>query len=69
MLTTRECSICGMIRTMTESRSDFPTLGRNWIRVRSSMIKGKNAVTIKKDACAAYTVISSFTHRSQICLQ
>ena len=50
---TRESSIFGMIRTRIASRSDLFMAGINWISVNKSMINGKNAITIKKDACAA----------------
>lgn len=59
---TSESSMFGMILTKVCSKSDLLTEGMNWIKVKSSITKGKDASTRKKDACAAYTVISSLVY-------
>jgi hypothetical protein len=65
----RASSISGMICTRIICRSDLLTEGMNWIRVKSSMINGKKASIRKKDAWAAYTVISSFPYFWKIRMQ
>lgn len=58
----RGITLAGKILEIKRRRSDWETAGTNCIADRRIIIKGNEESTIKKDAWAAYTVISSATN-------
>ncbi len=58
----RVSSIVGEKSTKRAITSDLFIAGMNWSKESSSIKNGKKESTIKKEACAAYTGISSLVY-------